>query len=208
MQPTQPQPEQTEDNALYREVLHKLITMGADIAETIHAEITQPGKPTEARETLSIAFDRISRAVRRTIAQAQSLDTPKLPPQARTNARRKIIRRVEDGIHRRAKGPRAESLREELFDRIDTNEFDNELATRDIEEIIRDILNDLGLEAIPGVSSWKRRTPEDIEILNEKAEAPPRTPTPKPRAGPDPEADEAAFQENIRLCQALITRRR
>ena len=173
MQPAQPQPD--EETALYRETLHKLITMGVDIAETIHAQITPEAEP-ESNQKASIAFDRIARAVRRTIALAQSLNTPKKPPQTRTAARKRIIRRVEDAIQRAAKGPRAESLHEELFDRIDTPEFDNELATRDINEIIQEICNDLGLEGIPGVNTWKRRTPEDIKILNEKAEAPPKTP--------------------------------
>ena len=150
-------------------------TMGVDIAETIHAQITPEAEP-ESNQKASIAFDRIARAVRRTIALAQSLNTPKKPPQTRTAARKRIIRRVEDAIQRAAKGPRAESLHEELFDRIDTPEFDNELATRDINEIIQEICNDLGLEGIPGVNTWKRRTPEDIKILNEKAEAPPKTP--------------------------------
>ena len=185
MQPTQPS--NPEDTALYRETLHKLIAMGVEIAETIHAQITPQAEPASNQQA-SIAFDRIARAVRRTIALAQSLNNPKIPPQSRTAARRKIIRRVEDRIHRLAKGPRAESLREELFDRIDTNEFDNEIATRDIEELIQEICNDLGLEGIPGASAWRRRTPEDIKILNEKAEAPPRIPTPR-SAGSIPPLD-------------------
>ena len=207
MQPTQTNPQQPEDIALYRETLHKLITMGTEIAETHHKQAITPGEP-DQQEKASIAFDRIARAVRRTIALAQNLNTPKTPPQTRTAARKKIIRRVEDSIQGRAKGPRAESLREELFDRIDTHEFDNELATRDINEIIEEIIDDLGLSTIAGVSLWKRRTPEDIKILNEKAEAPPRTPTPKPRAGPDPAAEEAYRQQNIQLCQALTARKR
>ena len=182
MQSTQTN-QQPEDIALYRETLHKLITMGTEIAETHHKQAITPGEP-DQQEKASIAFDRIARAVRRTIALAQNLNTPKNPPQTRTAARKKIIRRVEDSIQGRAKGPRAESLREELFDRIDTHEFDNELATRDINEIIEEIIDDLGLSTIAGVSLWKRRTPEDIKILNEKAEAPPQNPHPQTKSRP------------------------
>ena len=212
--PTSPQ--QAEDNAYYREVLHKVIHIATDLAESIHQKAAQPPETTSTPEDPTIPFDRIARAIRRTIALAQSLNNPnqpqktRKPPQDRTAARKQIIRSTEDSIFSNAKGPRAESLREELSDRMEGPEFEHDLETRPVEDIIRDICDDLGLNGIPGIQLWKRRTPEDIRILHARAAEPPRPASqakPKERAGPDPRTRQAVMQENILLCQALLARK-
>ena len=227
MQPTPTPTQKTDHTQYYREVLHRLIDIGAEIAETVHQQATQtPAATTPAPATTqqdpTIQFDRIARAIRRTINLARALDEPPKPhpastcratPRAmdRTAARKTIIRRVEDSIHHDVKGPRAESLREQLFDRLDAPEFESDLENLPIEHIIIDICRDLGINGIPGVDLWKRRTPRDIELLNVRAAAPPgaipRPPKPKatpPEPGPDRQSRADYDTENILLCQHLL----
>jgi len=88
---------------------------------------------------------------------------------------------------------------------MDAPDLDRDIANRPIDDIIKDILRDLGLAALPGTRPWKRRTPADIEQLNARAAAPsrpagstPREPGPGPQDGhptvpcqaPDPEPDQ------------------
>ena len=108
--PTQPAPTDP-----FRDVLHALVTLGADLAHRLHAAAAaQPTipQPAPAPDTatplirLAAAFDKMARTVRRCIALARSLDAPlppaKEPPAHRAAARRRIIRDVEDTIQRTA----------------------------------------------------------------------------------------------------------
>ena len=197
----------------YRQVLHELIDMGADLARNVHqqarphapartpAPILAPACPNDP----TIAFDRIARCVRRTIALARTLAQP-LPPrpgqhglgqhglaQQRTSARKRIIRAVEDVIHRRTDGPHAESLHAGLSDRLDSPDLDDDIASRPVAEIINEICRDLGLADMPGNRPLKRRTAADVANLHARAAQPchaprlvmPRLVTPQAVA-PDP----------------------
>ena len=203
------------DTQGYRQVLHDLIAMGADLARFLHghaaaqaapqavahpthpAPATQqttnaqqptdphPAPPSDALISLTLAFDRTARAVRRSILLARSLADPvqpaKDPAQRRTAARRRIIREVEDAIQRTASaandgrdGP--ETLQAELRDRLDAPDLDDDISTRPTADIISEICRDLGLAAPPGgAHPWKRRTPQDIAQLCAAAAAPSRT---------------------------------
>jgi len=154
---------------------------------------------------LATAYDRISRAVRRCIALARSLNDPAYPPKHpapdRTAARKHILRAVEDTLQRqdyddsyRDCDP-TEVLHAELLDRMDAPDLDSDIANRPIDDIIKDILRDLGLAALPGTRPWKRRTPADIEQLNARAAAPscPAGTTPhEPGPGPQDPSPGAA----------------
>jgi len=139
---------------------------------------------------LAAAFDSISRTVRRCIMLAQNLDAPRKParPPApshtaapdRTAARKRILRAVEDTLGRqdyddsyRVCDP-TEALHAELLDRMDAPDLDRDIESRPIDDIIKDILRDLGLAALPGTRPWKRRTPADIAELCARAAAPSR----------------------------------
>ncbi len=156
--------------------------------------------PAASLQDLAAAFDSISRTVRRCIMLAQSLDTPKpsartLTPN-RTAARKRILRAVEDTLGRqdyddsyRDCDP-TEALHAELLDRMDAPDLDRDIAIRPIDDIIKDILRDLGLAALPGTRPWKRRTPADIAELNARTAAPsrpagsvPREPGAEPQDG-------------------------
>ncbi len=71
--------DQTAEDALYyRGVLHQLIDMGLDLAKNVHQQATTqaPEPDTKPAPDPSFAFDRISRAIRRTIALARTLAEP------------------------------------------------------------------------------------------------------------------------------------
>ena len=107
-----------EDAQYYRGILHELVEMATDIARAVHRQATaeQPaehgpesdGQPAASpTPDPSIAFDRIARTIRRTIALARKITdpAPTSPAQGahqrRTAARKQIIRDLEDTIHRR-----------------------------------------------------------------------------------------------------------
>ena len=145
------------------------------------------------------AFDRIARAVRRSIALARSLADPvppaRDPAQHRAAARKRILREVEDAIQRTAPASgqtapshaapngsdadasdaaddSAEALTAELHDRLDAPDLDDDISRRPIADIITEICRDLGLAALSGAHPWKRRTPKDLEQLHARAAAP------------------------------------
>lgn len=69
--------QQNADARYYRAILHELIDMAADIARQVHRQvIAQPQAPaTGAPAPLpdpTIPFDRIARAIRRTVALART----------------------------------------------------------------------------------------------------------------------------------------
>jgi hypothetical protein len=174
----------TQDASYYRGILHDLIDRGADLARLVHeqaktqAESASPDTapdPAPAIDAVT-AFERIARAVRRSILLAQKLDEPVLAPAAhapghRQASRRRIIRAVEDTIQRHAADHEAASLHAEFLDRLDSPDLDEEIEDRPVAEIIADICRDLGLAAPPGTHPWKRRTPADIATLCARAAA-------------------------------------
>ena len=152
----------------YAATLDRLIAWGEDLARQVHESA---GKDITL-EQATVAFDRIARAVRRTVHLARHL---RERPDAATAARRRTIREVEDTINRRPPGEEPERLHAELRERLDSPELENEFATRPTADIIADILRDLGLAAIPGhPNPWTRRTPADIRALNARATRAPR----------------------------------
>jgi hypothetical protein len=152
--------------------------------QTAAAQPAPAWAPAASLQDLAAAFDSISRTVRRCIMLAQSLDAPAKPARTaapdRTAARKRILRAVEDTLGRqdyddsyRVCDP-TEALHAELLDRMDAPDLDRDIESRPIDDIIKDILRDLGLAALPGTRPWKRRTPADIAELCARAAAPSR----------------------------------
>ena len=175
-----------EDDAYYRAVLLDLIDRGADLARRIHENATlAEATPENSLNIGSIvdptaAFDRITRAVRRTIALARNIAKGPAARQERTGARQKLIRGVEDAIHRKRRESDAESLHAELRERLEDPELEFDLHGRPTQEIIEEICRDLGIAVQPGgTDMWKRRTPQDISALRARA-AQPHAPRPPP----------------------------
>jgi len=122
-QTNQPDPgPQAAETELYRQALHDLIEIGADLARRLHAQATAqaaqqakakpvrlvteappaPAPSPNALINIAAAFDLSASAVRRCIMLAQSLDEPPKPASDpapdRTIARKRILRAVEDTI--------------------------------------------------------------------------------------------------------------
>jgi hypothetical protein len=110
------------ETQLYRQALHDLIDIGADLARRLHAQATAqaaqqatakpvrlvteappaPAPSPGALISTAAAFDSVASAVRRCIMLAQNLDEPPKPasdpaPDS-TAARKRILRVVEDTI--------------------------------------------------------------------------------------------------------------
>ena len=215
------------DAQQHRQAMRDLIGMGTDFARLLHgratAQATQDAhsaspalQPTDAPPTpapsppstdtlisLAAAFDRIARAVRRCILLARSLDAPappaRDPARHRAATRKRILREVEDAIHRTNEGAAADALRAELHERLDTPDLDDDLGTRPIAEIITEIRRDLGLATLPGDHAWRRRTPDDIAQLNARARQPTAAPQAPDRGGAqrpsDPQPHRAAYAQ-------------
>ena len=206
-------------------VLHDQITAQAaqpvppDAAATQPAPAPMPGiAKADTLIKLAAAFDDTARTVRRCILLAEHLNQPRRParttaapdntetsPEARTAARKRILRAAEDTIQRRdydgSASPECdlpETQRRELLDRLDAPDLDTEIATRPVEDIIKDILRDLGLAALPGTRPWQRRTPADIAELLARAAAPcrPEGATPHEAPGPNPQDGHPAEQHS------------
>ncbi len=188
----------------YAEVLHELITMGTDLARLLHEQATaqaqaaqqaprpQPAPATapcipipDTLATITAAFNCTVRAVRRGILLAHSLARPVQPApdpaRHRADARRRILREVEDTIQRPGGDGRGgpalpadlqDSLHAELRDRLDGPDLDDDITGRPVADIITEIRRDLGLDAHPGTRPFQRRTPEDIRQLCARAAAP------------------------------------
>ena len=211
--PSRPDPadrasQRDEDAQYYRQVLHELIEIGTDLARTLHrqAALESNAEPDAAPAAAqapaptpdpTIAFDRIARTLRRTIALARKLTDPTPPrpkdlaaerraehaSERRLAARKQIIREVEDTIQRRSNGAEAEALHAEFYERLDDPDLDDDLDQRPVAEIIKDICRDFGIEHFPGTHPWKRRTPQDVRDLCARAARPslaqPRTAQPR-----------------------------
>lgn len=170
-----------EDAAYYRRVLHELIDMGLDMVRLVHGEAkakaTEPSLEVEAGPAVadgSVAFDRLARAVRRTVALARRLEEPVRGvgdgAPRRLAARRQILRAVEDVIQREAVDQDEEDgLNGELYERLDAPELDDEIDCRPVAEIVADICRDLGIADLSGSGRWKRRFPAEVAALCARA---------------------------------------
>ena len=212
--------EQAEDALFYRDALQELVQIGTDLARLLHQnavaqaqaavrDLTPCAPPTDH----ATAFDRIARAVRRTIALARSLYEPVARALVRTRAA--FGKATPPGAGQDAAGhpaaapghddsakdadvPSADLRdRPEALDRDRPERPDRDAPDRDDDrdeddtarppaEIIADIRRDLGLDAPPSADTRAQRTPAEIE----QPCAGPHGPGPQPPghgpAQPDP----------------------
>jgi hypothetical protein len=138
---------------------HRLVSLAVTQAEANAITVTEAAK----------AYDRITPNLRRSILLHRKLAEP-LPTTTRIVARKRILREVEDAIQRESDAP--DVLHEELLDRLESLDLEDEIGGRPVEDIIADIIRDLGLAARPGSHPWKRRTPQDLAELCARAAQP------------------------------------
>ncbi len=176
--------------AAQQAMLHELAEIGTEFARLLRdqARAQEAGVGAETVARAALAYERVARAVRRSVGLAQRLGEPGVGASAgqeRALARRRIVREVEDVIQRQARGGVAEGLTAELAERLDGPELEDEIGTRPVAEIIADICRDLGIAALPGTAPWQRRTPTDVARLCARAAAlPPPNPPPSIRPRP------------------------
>ncbi len=191
-----------EDAQLLRAVLLEMIEAGLDHVRigVAHAKSRAlDGQADPAAD--SIAYDRTTRAVRRNIMLIQRLHDPAAARAARnrTAARKRILRDVEDTIHREAPD-RQDTLQPELLDRLDRLDLEEELDLRPVAEIITDICRDLGIASPSQSPPWKRRTPADLDLLHARAAREPQTP-----AAREPQTPAAQPEQPERLFHLVAT---
>ena len=168
--------------ARYTAILDTLIDQGAAIAARIAATATAATTPDSALPEATVAFERIARAVRRTIALARHInEAPAARPCAtRTSTRAKLIRGVEDAIYRKRQDRDTEALTSELHERLEDPVLELDLQGRSVEDLIEEISRDLGVAQQNRSCVYKRRTPKDIQDLAHRAGTPARQQRPHP----------------------------
>ena len=179
MSTTQPPEPEQPTHAAQRARQLRLLDRTLDIAAARLERLdpTAPDAPDLPDAEAAVIYEKLTRSMRLGILLADKLAEPipepkQLDPAARTAARKRIIRDVEDVINERAGTPeRVENLERELLERLDAPDMELELATRTAEAIAADLCRDFGLRA----SNWKRRIPPEIDLLAEFAAAPPES---------------------------------
>ncbi len=174
MQITPPSSPDAAD-AYYGAILQELVEIGAGLARQLK---DTAAKHPEADHT--IAFDRVARTIRRTIALARHIATSprkaRMAPAERAKAREKIIRTIEDAIEvkgRHTKGFDNQAYFEELNERLLDDQLEQDLLTRPIDDIIEEIARDLNVNAQERSWRHKRRTPTTLAALRHRAALPP-----------------------------------
>ena len=176
------------------------ITASASAAVDADGGTAAPAPAPGANPDPSVAFDRIARCVRRTILLAQHLahgsaqNSAQNPAQnfaqnsaqARTCARKQLIRGVEDLIVHNRHGAAAEAMHREFLDRLDTPDLiEDDIASRPLPDLVKEICADLGLFNREGFTYTRRRKVDDLRRLQARAEGhtvpEPPWPTPAPR---------------------------
>ena len=179
-----PAPTPPDHAEFYRDALHGLIGIAMKIARKVEISVDAQPDPAPPAELADLAesFERTARTVRRTINLARHLDdaTP-TRAQHRAAARRHIIREVEDAIQR-ADPDEEESLKAELYERLDSPDLDDDIQLRPAIEIAANVRRDLGLNFHSHIVPYKRRTPADIAELCARAAA---RPAQSDAAGPE-----------------------
>ena len=159
----------TDDpHAACRVALSELLELGMGLARRVQG--------VESVGEAVAAFERVSRAVRRTVRMVRWLDEA---PAARSGGsdrvavRKRILRGVEDRIDAAADPDEAGDLHAELLDRLDTAELEQDVGWRPPAEIIGEICRDLGLERSDQKYPSLRRGLAELAALQARAEAPP-----------------------------------
>jgi hypothetical protein len=164
--------------------LEELAEIGMDIARVLQRRVldeaaSDAGAAQSADNSLGLAFARVARAVRQTVALEDKLDRPRqapvLTPEAERAAfladlaqspeiarlrvvihRDEVRAKVEQVIAGEADGTDAEKLLADLEERLDDDEAGEDFTDRPIGELVAAICRDLGLT--PDWRLWRNET--------------------------------------------------
>ncbi len=183
LDPTDRARQRDEDAQYYRQVLHKLIAMGTDLAEAVHRQAfaepaaapqsaphsqpeDEPAAPSPSPKQ-AITFDRLARTVRRTIALARKLSEPardapgpklrlnKCPHERRTNCAETDAPNAEPWAEpcERPEGPDCDAD-EDLDD-----DLDDDLDEQSLADLIASLCHDTGLATLTDAELRQHPTP-------------------------------------------------
>ena len=173
-----PLSQRDEDAQYYRGILHELVEMATDIARAVHRQATaeQPaehgpesdgqsdGQPAASpTPDPSIAFDRIARTIRRTIALARKLSEPV------REAPGPKCRLKECPEERRTDRAETDALHAEPCDRPEQPDFDadedlaDDLDEQSLADLIASLRHDTDLATLTDAQLRQRRTPQSTQ---------------------------------------------
>jgi hypothetical protein len=177
--PTLPEPadrasQRDEDAQYYRQVLHKFIAMGTDLAEAVHRQALaepaaapqsaphsqpedEPAAPNPSPKQ-AITFDRLARTVRRTIALARKLSEP-----GREAPGPKLRLKECPPEECRTDCAETDALHVEPCERPEEPDLDadedlgDDLDEQSLADLIASIRHDSGLATLSDAQLWKSR---------------------------------------------------
>ena len=177
-------PELVQNDRFYLQLLHGLLKVGATVAEDLPAQARrQPAfDPADA-------FDRVSRAMRRTILLARSLAEP--PPRARRSMPGAATPAPQQDQPRAERAePQERPERRECIDRLDAPDRLDDVSGA-LPEVIAAITRDLGIPApppappMPQAAAQPAAPAAEGQAATRYPNAPPFRPTRRPSpAGP------------------------
>src|SRR5271156_5270723 len=173
-----------------REILEELAELGLAVAKTLKERIAAAGDAGCA--DLSLAFTRVSRSIRQTLAFKAKLAEMKAKAAEKRNAKERNhaieTSRLRVKKHQVARDvalmveatSEPESLLTDLHERLMDPDIEDELLTIRVGDVIIGLCDELGIPV--ELSVWQDKG----WFINEGREAPEPPPPPKPQPGPQP----------------------
>ena len=154
---TGPDDQTDVDNEFFTAALKEMVSLGIDITRIIHQQVVaqsidSPHNPIP--EATSLAFERVSRAVRRSIMLAKKLRDPKPSPSPALAG----ATRGEGGARKRETNAQKD---QDPRDRPDSPDRLETLEDRPILELINEIRKDLNLPPLPPPGNVRDEAPAD-----------------------------------------------
>ena len=190
-----------EDAQYYRQVLHKFIAMGTDLAEAVHRQaLADPAAPHNQPEDepaapsptpkQAITFDRLTRCVRRTIALARKLSEPSREAPG-PKLRLKECSPEECPNKRRTDSAETDALYAEPCERPEDPDVDadedlgDDLDEQSLADLIASLRHDTALATLSDAELRQHRTPPSAQesVPNEMCGLCARPPRASKRAG-------------------------
>ena len=169
-EPTDRARQRDEDAQYYRQVLHKFIAMGTDLAEAVHRQaLAEPAAPQSQPEDepaapnlspqQAVTFDRLARTVRRTIALARKLSEPvREAPGSKLRPKERCTDCAE-----------TDALHAEPCERPEAPDFDadedlgDNLDEQSLADLIASIRRDTALATLSDAELRQHRTPPSTQ---------------------------------------------
>jgi hypothetical protein len=205
-------------------MLNELAEIGMTLARRLGREVETPAPQDAKAADPTLAFDRVARAVRHSlalqsklVADLKALEEGRVP--ARPNAagaRKQAVQHIIANVVRTVtvgsanQSSRIERFRPEIDERLDDDVLYGDLMTRPLSELVADICRDLGLD--PDWSSLATEHWAQAEIagghvgwpLKDLGNPPPPGPVARPPPHADPFGAAQAQERAVAIAQHLL----